>query len=452
MKGTSKKVIALLTAFVLCFGILLPAAHTLIPSSEQNLFPAPEQNDNAVYEPQSPVASDKYYSRDALEEIAVILGGNNVQDMSQSELQEFVEDKLDAPLPTVGQDNAAVEELVQKDDIREPIADPAAKQENEAASPEQTDYEEKKDAFNEDGEIVKPFDEVFPEYMETEAVEYDEETVLIRLSVDSDGKVTSAMKKAGVAKLEKMFATEESVWYEAFLKKGTDIREAVTALRAIDEIELVEYNFTIRTTAMDDYEELEANVTSNKLVAHQWHLNYCGFRKGSKLLDNAGGDPSVIVAVIDTGVDYNHEDLHDNIRVNEKEIPDNGMDDDDNGYVDDYYGINIITGSGNGENDNGVAPERAIFTGARLRLSDNTDCTVVVLGDVDCDGLVTASDARLALRASVRLENFPTDSAQYKAANVSSEDPVSAGDARSILRVSVKLDDPQSWLQSLPIG
>ena len=104
------------------------------------------------------------------------------------------------------------------------------------------------------------------------------------------------------------------------------------------------------------------------------------------------------------------------------------------------------------KNDNGVAPERAIFTGARLRLSDHTDCTVVVLGDVDCDGLVTASDARLALRASVRLENFPTDSAQYKAANVSSEDPVSAGDARSILRVSVKLDDPQSWLQSLPIG
>lgn len=104
------------------------------------------------------------------------------------------------------------------------------------------------------------------------------------------------------------------------------------------------------------------------------------------------------------------------------------------------------------ENDNGVAPERAIFTGARLRLSDNTDCTVVVLGDVDCDGLVTASDARLALRASVRLENFPTDSVQYKASNVSSEDPVSAGDARSILRVSVKLDDPQSWLQSLPIG
>lgn len=412
MKGNSQKVIALLTAFVLCFGILLPAAHTLIPSSEQNLFPAPEQNDNAVYEPQSPVASDKYHSRDeleaiadlaggnkthteieamddaalgayieenlgsgrfdgilnaqdptdkqslaenrdALEEIAVILGGNNVQDMSQSELQEFVEDKLDAPLPTVGQDNAAVEELVQKDDIREPIADPAAKQENEAASPEQTDYEEKKDAFNEDGEIVKPFDEVFPEYMETEAVGYDEETVLIRLSVDSDGKVTSAMKKAGVAKLEKMFATEESVWYEAFLKKGTDIREAVTALRAIDEIELVEYNFTIRTTAMDDYEELEANVTSNKLVAHQWHLNYCGFSKGSKLLDNAGGDPSVIVAVIDTGVDYNHEDLHDNIWVNEKEIPDNGMDDDENGYVDDYYGVNIITGSGNGGDDNG---------------------------------------------------------------------------------------------------
>ncbi len=46
----------------------------------------------------------------------------------------------------------------------------------------------------------------------------------------------------------------------------------------------------------------------------------------------------VLVAVIDTGVDYTHEDLEDIIWTNEEEIPDDGIDNDDNGYVDDVYG------------------------------------------------------------------------------------------------------------------
>ncbi len=45
-----------------------------------------------------------------------------------------------------------------------------------------------------------------------------------------------------------------------------------------------------------------------------------------------------VVAVIDTGVDYNHEDLKANMWTNSGEIPDNNIDDDSNGYIDDYYG------------------------------------------------------------------------------------------------------------------
>lgn len=58
---------------------------------------------------------------------------------------------------------------------------------------------------------------------------------------------------------------------------------------------------------------------------------------------------TVVVAIIDSGVDINHEDLKGNIWVNKGEIPGNGIDDDNNGYIDDVYGWNFIGGP-NGAN------------------------------------------------------------------------------------------------------
>ncbi len=60
----------------------------------------------------------------------------------------------------------------------------------------------------------------------------------------------------------------------------------------------------------------------------------------------AGKQPrrTVIVGVIDSGIDTEHEDLRENIWVNEDEIPGNGLDDDGNGYVDDVHGWNFIGG------------------------------------------------------------------------------------------------------------
>lgn len=55
---------------------------------------------------------------------------------------------------------------------------------------------------------------------------------------------------------------------------------------------------------------------------------------------------TVVVAVIDSGVDIEHEDLRDNIWVNEDEIPNNGIDDDKNGYIDDMHGWSFISGPG----------------------------------------------------------------------------------------------------------
>ncbi len=57
----------------------------------------------------------------------------------------------------------------------------------------------------------------------------------------------------------------------------------------------------------------------------------------------------VVVAVIDSGVDYEHEDLDDVMWVNVDEIPGNGKDDDNNGYVDDIHGWNFL-GNKSGEN------------------------------------------------------------------------------------------------------
>ena len=64
------------------------------------------------------------------------------------------------------------------------------------------------------------------------------------------------------------------------------------------------------------------------------------------MADSKGGSrlgPKVIVAVIDSGIDYNHPDLKDEMWKNPKEIPRNGIDDDNNGIVDDVYGADMHT-------------------------------------------------------------------------------------------------------------
>jgi subtilisin family serine protease len=66
----------------------------------------------------------------------------------------------------------------------------------------------------------------------------------------------------------------------------------------------------------------------------------------------------VVVAIIDSGIDIGHEDLNGKIWVNKKEIPNNGIDDDDNGYIDDINGWNFL-GNSKGENLNNTTLEVA---------------------------------------------------------------------------------------------
>lgn len=68
--------------------------------------------------------------------------------------------------------------------------------------------------------------------------------------------------------------------------------------------------------------------------------------------DTTTGSTNVIVAVIDTGIRYTHQDLAGQMWVNPSEIPGNGVDDDADGYVDNVYGIDAVNGDGDPMDDN----------------------------------------------------------------------------------------------------
>lgn len=101
------------------------------------------------------------------------------------------------------------------------------------------------------------------------------------------------------------------------------------------------------------YKDVISSSTTN--VPKDWHhldLNTDGFLgissdKAYKFfpLPKVKSFKDVIVAVIDTGVDVNHIDLKGKIWTNDDEIPDNGIDDDGNGYIDDFMGWNFIGSS-----------------------------------------------------------------------------------------------------------
>src|SRR5881275_128953 len=90
---------------------------------------------------------------------------------------------------------------------------------------------------------------------------------------------------------------------------------------------------------------------SVKEVPNGWHLKdqktsgYYGISldKAYQFLKQKGKkSQTVVVAVIDSGIDTTHEDLKGILWTNTKEIPGNGIDDDGNGYVDDVHGWNFV--------------------------------------------------------------------------------------------------------------
>jgi thermitase len=79
---------------------------------------------------------------------------------------------------------------------------------------------------------------------------------------------------------------------------------------------------------------------ADPLLSKQWGMLDIGVQTAWQ---KTYGDPDMIVAVIDTGVDYTHEDLLPNMWRNTKEVAGNGLDDDNNGYIDDMIGWDFVT-------------------------------------------------------------------------------------------------------------
>lgn len=90
-----------------------------------------------------------------------------------------------------------------------------------------------------------------------------------------------------------------------------------------------------------------------------------------EMVKNNPGKP-VVVAIIDSGIDIEHEDLKQNIWKNLDEVPNNGKDDDNNGYVDDIYGWNFIGGPG-GKNVGAETYEATRIYGSMKYKYENAD-------------------------------------------------------------------------------
>ena len=187
--------------------------------------------------------------------------------------------------------------------------------------------------------------------------------------------MSSAMKYAGAYKMERVFKPagiyeERTVaegldrWYTIYFDESKDVAEVLQQFNKAAGVEYAERvlpiahpKFTAKPytgPAPQTRSQPTASAFNDPLLAKQWHYYNDGSvsphaKKGADCNlkpvweKYTTGKNNVIVAIVDGGIDVTHEDLVDNLYINEKEKNGQaGVDDDGNGFVDDVYGYNFV--------------------------------------------------------------------------------------------------------------
>lgn len=187
--------------------------------------------------------------------------------------------------------------------------------------------------------------------------------------------MSSAMKYAGAYKMERVFKPagiyeERTIaegldrWYTIYFDESKDVAEVLQQFNKAAGVEYAERvlpiarpKFTAKPytgPAPQTRNQPTASAFNDPLLAKQWHYYNDGSvsphaKKGADCNlkpvweKYTTGKNNVIVAIVDGGIDVTHEDLVDNLYINEKEKNGQaGVDDDGNGFVDDVYGYNFV--------------------------------------------------------------------------------------------------------------
>ena len=166
--------------------------------------------------------------------------------------------------------------------------------------------------------------------------------------------------------------------------------------------------------AEPDYMLTIAQVPDDPDYVQQYGLNNTGQTGGTANSDISieaawdiqTGSADIVVAIIDSGVDYNHDDLSSNIWTNPSEIPGNNIDDDRNGYVDDIRGWNFSANNNNPMDDNDHGTHVAGIIGANANngigiAGINWNVKIMPLKFMDARGRGRTSSAIRAIEYAV---------------------------------------------------
>ena len=150
-------------------------------------------------------------------------------------------------------------------------------------------------------------------------------------------------------KLSKAYPLVPGMYQATLTDQG--LVKTLDALKASSRVQLVQPDAKI-TAQM---------IPNDARFSELWGMNNTGQTGGAfdadidaaEAWDKATGTGQTVVAVIDTGVDYNHPDLKANIWTNTREVAGNGKDDDGNGYIDDIRGYDFVNNDADPMDDNG---------------------------------------------------------------------------------------------------